>query len=109
MISILYNVIKDLLNYLGPRRSVSWEVEVRNSKLIIINTSKKAAFNVRIENDENLFWCLSYQPQTIDAGSKVEIKYTRITASARTGYVYIKWADEKGKKEYVYKHQLNFS
>ena len=109
MLSTIYTAIKDLFNYLSPRTSVSWKVEVQKNKLIVTNTSKKSAYNVIIDCDENLFWTLSYQPQAIDSGSKVEIKYTRITASNRTGYVYIKWTNRKGKKEYEYRHQLNFS
>lgn len=109
MISTIYSAIKDLITYFSPRILVGWRTDIRGNKLIIVNTSEKTAFNVTISYDENLFWYFPYIAQRIDGGAKVEVKFTRITASSRTGYIYIKWTNEKGNKEYVYKHQLNFS
>lgn len=108
MISTLYTAIKDFAKFVLPRAKFSWQVYVVGNKLIVSNTSKKVAYNVRITYDESLFWSFSYSPQTIDGGSKIEAKFSRITASPRTGYIYIKWTNERGSKEFEYKHQINF-
>jgi hypothetical protein len=108
MISTLYTAIKDIFNYVMPRIKASWQVEQAENKLIVVNTSKKVAYNVQISYDENLFWTFSYKPQTIAGGSRIEINFSRITAPARTGYIYIKWTNERGNRDFEYKHQLIF-
>ena len=108
MISTLYTATKDICNYVMPRIKASWQVEQAGNKLIVVNTSKKVAYNVQISYDENLFWSFSYKPQTIAGGSRIEINFSKIIAPTRAGNIYIKWTNERGNRKFEYKHQLIF-
>lgn len=108
MFSTIYTILKDICHFVQPRAKVNWEIKTRDHKLVIINNSKKSAHHVKITYDKDLLWSLTYTPQTIDGGCSVQAKYTRLSSSLNTGYIHINWTNERGTKEYHYKHQVNF-
>lgn len=108
MAFINFTDLRDIVHFIQPRVKVNWEIVTRDHKLVIINTSKKPAYDVTITYDKGLFLSLTYTPLAIDGGCSVQAKYTRLTSSLNTGYVHLNWTNKRGTKKYHYKHQLNF-